>query len=225
MSLVCISCSSVTLPFSVVLVCISPFLRLTRLSLSLVCISPSSASLNFSVTRLYLSLSLCHASVSLIFFVLLVCIPPFLCITRLYLSLSLSPSSVSLTHLHLSISLSLVCNSPFRLSLVCISPFLRLTHLHLSLFCISPFLCLTFFSFSLCCLFMPLTRLSVFTELQCLPPGMHRLDWLSSIMYQYQRLQKLPLSKYTFLYHNGSGSVWEGFWVRTRTVVPLLVTS
>ena len=224
MSLVCISRSSVTLPFSVVLVWISPFLRLTRLYLSLVCISPSSASLNFSVSLVCISPFLCHSSVSLTFFVLLVCIPPFLCITRLYLSLSLSPSSVSLTRLHLSISLSLVCNSPFRLSLVCIAPFLGLTHLHLSLFCISPFLSHFLFFFSLLS-FHASNSLSVFTELQCLPPGMHRLDWLSSIMYQYQRLQKLPPSKYTFLYHNGSGSVWEGFWVRTRTVVPLLVTS
>ena len=69
MSLVCISRSSVTLPFSVVLVWISPFLRLTRLYLSLICISPSSASLNFSVSLVCISPFLCHSSVSLTFFV------------------------------------------------------------------------------------------------------------------------------------------------------------
>ena len=64
-----------------------------------------------------------------------------------------------------------LCISPFPPSLSSIFPFCFL-YLY------------RYLSFTFCHLFMcnlPLTRSSVFTKLPCLPPGMHRLDLLSSI--------------------------------------------
>ena len=111
-------------------------------------------------------------------------------------------------------------------SLLCISPFLRLTPLYLSLspshssvsllfsmsiVCVSPFVFYTFSFYHLFMRHLSLTRLSV-SPLSCLPPGMHRLDLLSSITWDgLTRMQLVcafphPLNHYRKEYRSCAGS-------------------
>ena len=111
----------------------------------------------------------------------------------------------------LSLSLSRSCFSTFSVSLLFLN-FLRLTPLFLSLCFLYLYRCLSVSFYHLLMCNLPLTLSSVCTvESQCLPPGMHRLDWLSSITWDgLTRMQLVcafphPLNHYRKDYKSCAG--------------------